>query len=93
MRRRWGQAAMARASSTASATPRQPHDLPGVIQASLKVGPGDVVGETAVTFDRAGDVVVAGPDTAAVQDALTRCATWFTAHRSGLTSRQQAPQP
>ncbi|MFF7897191.1 hypothetical protein ACFZDI_35865, partial [Streptomyces sp. NPDC007907] len=53
---------------------------PGVIQASLKVGPGDVVGETAVTFDRAGDVVVAGPDTAAVQDALTRCATWFTAH-------------
>jgi hypothetical protein len=53
--------------------------LPGVVRASVEVGPGDVAGDPSISSNtKAGRIVVAAESEEAVEHLLKSAAAWFT---------------
>ncbi|MCG6495821.1 ATP-grasp domain-containing protein [Kitasatospora sp. A2-31] len=58
-------------------SPDELRTRPGVVDATVKLLPGELSRPAVKSFDRAGDVVVTGADSAEVAARLTACAEWF----------------
>ncbi|MEU6070669.1 hypothetical protein ABZ864_41070 [Streptomyces sp. NPDC047082] len=64
--------------------------LPGVVRASVEVGPGDVAGEPSVSSNtKAGRIVVAAQTEDAVEQLLKSAAAWFTSQT--IVKKQTIP--